>query len=313
MGGKLLQMKVARRHGTQEEWQAGCDCEECVSAIRRVIQDSALHWKLSDALARMVGFRLKGNQLGATAAMLGAKVGICENTARRHIKELVALGALSKGPRVVGKYGMVPSYWLSLETLRPCRHAECRDESRQSPPHRIIVVKPFFGRHGICARCETGDVPLHYRCSDGKAYCENCVAEMITAGHAVMYRSSAHTPENPVWQVNYEHFFASDFRAMLAEDARLPLFSPKIKALLLFLISNPAASWAEAAAHIRCPRVCVRGVLENDLGFHRKGRGNTNYQPKGLRRLLGGNGDQRSSSLLANSAMARSAESTSPS
>lgn len=149
----------------------------------------------------------------------------------------------------------------------------------------MLIIKPPQLGYGFCHRCETDGVVVRFG-YDNCLYCDKCVEEMIAAGEAKLFRSTAHNPSNPVWQVNYELFTIRDFEAMLAEDARLPLFYPATKNLLLFLINNPEASWQEAATYIQRSRVGTPDLLKKALGFYRNRLTQPTYQPKGLKQRI---------------------------
>jgi hypothetical protein len=145
-----------------------------------------------------------------------------------------------------------------------------------------IIIKPTQLGYSGCHRCEASEVVVREGSDDNK-YCDECVSEMIDTGEAEMYKNTSHSPDNPVWQVNYEIFTTGDFHAMLAEDARLPLFYPTTKKLLLFLIDNPEASWQDAATHVQRSRQTTPELLVKAVDFYRKRREREAYQPKGLK------------------------------
>jgi hypothetical protein len=103
-------------HGTHEQWETGCDCEDCCSAMRDLIRDSDLprsRWTLSHILA----FRTSGCEFHFTPLMVSIEVGMCRNTVRRHIDELVSLGALSKVGVASNESGRSGTYLLHVEKL----------------------------------------------------------------------------------------------------------------------------------------------------------------------------------------------------
>lgn len=126
-------------HGTHERWETGCDCEDCRCAMSGLIRDSDLP-RSRCTLADILVFRSAGCEFHLTPLMVSIQLGMCRNTARRHIDELVRLGVLSK----VATAGRSGTYRLHVDKLhvRP-------ELLRYRESHRIhLMVSRADGRAG---------------------------------------------------------------------------------------------------------------------------------------------------------------------
>lgn len=78
------------------------------------IRDSMLPRRPGETLMAMLKLRIAGITMAGTLDHVAYEAWICKRTASRHIRELIAAGALSKGPLVETEYGREPSYQLKL-------------------------------------------------------------------------------------------------------------------------------------------------------------------------------------------------------
>ncbi len=82
--------RPAGSHGTPERWEAGCDCNDCRSAVRQLISGSGISQPLVAALQDIIMFRRNRNELWLTRNTLR------RSTVRDGVNELVRLGLLSR-------------------------------------------------------------------------------------------------------------------------------------------------------------------------------------------------------------------------
>jgi hypothetical protein len=108
-------MDVALKHGTHEQWESGCDCEDCRFAMSRWIVASNLPRQPCFTLSSILKFRTCGNEFYFTPQTVSRECVHSPSTARRHIDELVRLGVLSQvlAPSRAGVYR------LNFDKLRP--------------------------------------------------------------------------------------------------------------------------------------------------------------------------------------------------
>lgn len=81
---------TAGTHGTHERWEAGCDCNDCRSAMRQSVANSSITPALAATLRDLLVFRRNVNELWLTGNSL-KKDGL-----RQNIDALLRLGVLSK-------------------------------------------------------------------------------------------------------------------------------------------------------------------------------------------------------------------------
>jgi hypothetical protein len=103
-------------HGTPERWQADCNCEECLSAMRTRVWESELDRSSSWTLEYMLNFRVRGCELRVVSAMIEPRYS--RSTVRHHIDTLVEVGALSKIAPIEGHAGRSGVYLLHVEKLK---------------------------------------------------------------------------------------------------------------------------------------------------------------------------------------------------
>jgi hypothetical protein len=127
-------MDVALKHGTHEQWESGCDCEDCRFAMSDWIVASTIPNGPRFTLSSILTFRTCGDEFYFTPQTVSRECVHSPSTARRHIDELVRLGVLSrvfwKPPSKAGVYR------LNFDKLRPRPELI---EYRES--HRIHLVR----------------------------------------------------------------------------------------------------------------------------------------------------------------------------
>jgi|SRR5215831_15756039 len=96
-------------HGTHDRWTAGCDCNDCRSAMRQWISRSSLPSSLAATLRDIVVFRRNMNELWLTTNSLK------KDALRHNLDELVRRGVLTKNSHG-SDHGAI--YLLHFERLR---------------------------------------------------------------------------------------------------------------------------------------------------------------------------------------------------
>jgi hypothetical protein len=165
-------------HGTSERWQAGCDCTECLSAMREKVWESDLDAPCFRTLRRMLDFRVRGCELYIVPAILSEHEGVCVSTARRGIDRLVEVAVVSKIADIEGQSGRSGIYLLHVEKLkirsglRLSRAAEGlqTDGVTKITSWRLMMLKEHETSSGEpCVKCGIFPVPE-------SGFCAHCYA-----------------------------------------------------------------------------------------------------------------------------------------
>ena len=163
-------------HGTPERWQADCDCEECLSAMRNVVWASEVGGPYSWTLRNMLKFRVRGCELYVVPATVEANTNVCRATIRRHIDRLVEVGALSKVDDIKGQSGRSGIYLLHVEKLKMRSELRLWGESEKLQQDgftkitswRMMMLKEHETRSGDpCVKCG------NFAVGDG-GFCAHC-------------------------------------------------------------------------------------------------------------------------------------------
>jgi len=159
-------------------------------------------------------------------------------------------------------------------------------------PLSLMPVELF----GTCDGCKKKDVVLEAGSGTGRTfedfthdgfyYCSECILKMLRTKEAKMFSYGRELTGNVSWCINGQPIYAEDLPAMLTEDARLPLFNPKIKKLLEFWVDHPGASYRKAAMHAECTKEDARQLLGNARDYYERRLRYSGYQPKGLKHRL---------------------------
>ena len=98
-------------------------------------------------------------------------------------------------------------------------------------------------------------------------------------------KQTRHSPDNDTWQIYYERYTADDFRAILAEDARLKFFRPHVRQAIEALVEH-RNSWSDVARSLGLSISSVQEKIRHAVKEFKKRQTNPNYQPRHIVREL---------------------------
>jgi hypothetical protein len=98
-------------------------------------------------------------------------------------------------------------------------------------------------------------------------------------------KQTRHSPDNDTWQIYYERYTADDFRAILAEDARLKLFLPHVRQAIEALLEH-RDSWGDVARSLGLSISSAQDKIRYAVKEFKKRQNNPNYQPRHITREL---------------------------
>jgi hypothetical protein len=140
-------MDFAPKHGTHEQWESGCDCEDCYFAMRAWIGNSDIPRMPSYTLESILEFRKSGNEFYLTPRVVSTQCHMCRNTARRHIDVLVRIGVLSKIES--NSPGRAGTYRLHFDKIHPRPEWIEYRQSKKRRREELIAG----GYCPVCSKC----------------------------------------------------------------------------------------------------------------------------------------------------------------
>src|ERR1051325_6505485 len=98
-------------------------------------------------------------------------------------------------------------------------------------------------------------------------------------------KQTRHSPDNDTWQIYYERYTVDDFRAILAEDARLKLFRPHVRQAIEALLEH-RDSWSDVTRSLGLSISSAQEKIRYAVKEFKKRLNNPNYQPRYIAREL---------------------------